>query len=91
MRKVDPMSVSHEFAINEPLYDWCVRAFSLVRRRFGINIKVHAKTGAMEEGQIFLFNHFARFETVIPQYFIHQATGAYCRCVATRELGKCGG
>src|SRR5206468_12050859 len=43
-------------------------------------------SGVIETGQIFLFNHFARFETIIPQYFIYQASGAYCRCVAAHEL-----
>ena len=80
------MSGNPELAINEPLYQWCVQAFSLVRRRLGINIAVHDRGGLIEQGQIFLFNHFARFETIIPQFFIHQATGVYCRCVAAREL-----
>ena len=85
-RKVDRMSGSPAIEINEALYQWCVRAFSLLRRRLGINIKVHDADGHIKAGQIFLFNHFARFETIIPQYFIYQATGAYCRCVATHEL-----
>ena len=80
------MSGSPELTINEPLYQWCVRGFTLLRRRVGMNIAVHAENGMIETGQIFQFNHFARFETIIPQYFIHQATGAYCRCVATHEL-----
>ncbi|HEX9462491.1 MAG TPA: alpha/beta fold hydrolase [Alphaproteobacteria bacterium] len=80
------MSGSPELAINEARYQWCVRAFSLVRHRLGINIKVHGHNSQIESGQIFLFNHFARFETVIPQYFIYQATSAFCRCVATHEL-----
>jgi acyl-CoA synthetase (AMP-forming)/AMP-acid ligase II/esterase/lipase len=80
------MSGSPEFEINEPLYQWCVRAFSLLRHRLGINISVHDNGGLLNQGQIFLFNHFARFETIIPQYFIHQAGGGYCRCVATHEL-----
>jgi len=80
------MSGSPEFEINQGLYQWCVRAFSLLRNRLGINIKVHDADGHIEAGQIFLFNHFARFETVIPQYFIYQATGAYCRCVASHDL-----
>ncbi len=80
------MNRSPEFEINEAFYEWCVRAFSLLRRRLGINIKVHDADGHIEAGQIFLFNHFARIETVIPQYFIHQATGAYCRCVAAHDL-----
>ncbi len=80
------MSGSPEFVINEPMYEWCVRGFSLLRRRLGMNISVHADEGLIESGQIFQFNHFARFETIIPQYFIHQATGAYCRCVADHAL-----
>ena len=72
--------------INENTYEWCVWAFSLLHDRLGINIKVHGADGKLEAGQIFLFNHFARFETVIPQYIIHKATGAFCRCVAASEL-----
>ena len=72
--------------INETTYEWCVRAFSFLHDRLGINIKVHGADGKLEDGQIFLFNHFARFETVIPQYIIHEATGAFCRCVAAAEL-----
>ena len=56
-------------------YDWCVRAFSVVQNRLGLNIKFHHDEGQIEKGQIFLFNHFARFETIIPQYLINQATG----------------
>lgn len=75
-----------ELNINETLYQWCVRGFTLLRRRVGMNISVHAEQEVIAAGQIFQFNHFARFETIIPQYFIYQATGVYCRCVATHEL-----
>jgi len=85
-RTVYAMSGSPSIEINEALYQWCVRAFSLLRHRLGINIRVHDADGHLEAGQIFLFNHFTRFETIIPQYFIYQATRAYCRCVATHEL-----
>ncbi|MEE9240547.1 MAG: alpha/beta fold hydrolase, partial [bacterium] len=67
-------------------YDWCVRAFSVVKNRLGLNINFYHDEGQIEAGQIFLFNHFARFETIIPNYLRHQATGAYCRCVAAAEL-----
>jgi acyl-CoA synthetase (AMP-forming)/AMP-acid ligase II/esterase/lipase/1-acyl-sn-glycerol-3-phosphate acyltransferase len=80
------MSGSPDFEIKDARYEWCVRAFSLLRRRLGINIKVHNADHHFEAGQIFVFNHFARFETIIPQYLIHQATGAFCRCVAAGEL-----
>lgn len=72
--------------INTSTYQWCVRAFSRVHDRLGINVKVHDADGHLDSGEIFLFNHFARFETVIPQYIIYQATGAFCRCVAAGEL-----
>jgi esterase/lipase len=85
-RKVELMTAKDKFAINEPFYQWSVRAFSLVRKRVGMSMETHAEPGVVESGQIFLFNHFARFETIIPQYFIYKATGAYCRCVATHEL-----
>jgi len=80
------MIVRPELEINERTYNWCIRAFSFVHDRLGIKVKVHDADGKIEQGQIFLFNHFTRFETVIPQYIIHEATGAYCRCVASHEL-----
>ncbi|WP_419905800.1 alpha/beta fold hydrolase [Kiloniella sp.] len=70
----------------KPTYDWCVRAFSLVKSRLGINIRLHDEANSFPGGDIYLFNHFARFETIIPQYLIHEATGGYCRCVAAGEL-----
>jgi esterase/lipase len=80
------MTARLKFAINESFYQWSVRAFTLLRKRIGMKINVHTEPSVIEDGQIFLFNHFARFETIIPQYFIYQATGAYCRCVAAHEL-----
>ncbi len=80
------MSGSPERNINESFYQWCVRAFTLARRRVGMQMTAHAEDGLLASGQIFQFNHFARFETIIPQYFIYQATGAYCRCVAHHGL-----
>ncbi|RED50749.1 alpha/beta fold hydrolase [Aestuariispira insulae] len=72
--------------INETTYQRCVGAFSFLHDRLGINIKVHDPENYLDSGQIFLFNHFARFETIIPQYLIHKQTGAYCRSIATHEL-----
>ncbi|MEM7170058.1 MAG: alpha/beta fold hydrolase [Pseudomonadota bacterium] len=81
------MELPQDFEI-KPTYDWGVRAFTLLKNRLSLNIRFHHDEGQIERGQIFLFNHFARFETVIPQYLIHRQTGAYCRCVATHELFK---
>ncbi len=80
------MYETYDLDIKQSTYDWCVRAFSMLENRLGLNIKFHQDAGQAEEGQIFLFNHFARFETIVPQYLINQETGAYCRCVASKGL-----
>ena len=80
------MTDARDHSINEPFYKRSVRAFSIVHKRLGMKIAVHAEPNVMQDGQIFPFNHFARFETLVPQYFIYKATGAYCRCVAAHEL-----
>ena len=80
-----------DLEINISTYDWCVKAFSVLQSRLGLNIKFHREDGQADAGQIFLFNHFARFETLTPPYLIHAETGAYCRCVAAKELFAGGG
>jgi esterase/lipase len=75
-----------DLAVNEASYQRCVRGFAFLEKRLGLNIRLHAKPGAIEDGQIILFNHFARFETIVPQYLIHQKTGAYCRTLASGEF-----
>ena len=52
----------------------------------GLNIKFHHEDGRAEDGEIFLFNHFARFETIMPPYLLHKETGAYCWSVATKDF-----
>lgn len=79
-----------EPSINIPTYDLCIKAFRATRKLLKLNIKLHqdedASMDVAQMGDIFLFNHFARFETFIPQYLIHEATGAYCRSVASSEF-----
>jgi len=80
------MNDENRFTIDEGSYDLAVRSFRIVRKRLGLNIMVHHDEGQMQNGQIFLFNHFARFETVIPHFLLHEATGAYCRSIADQAL-----
>lgn len=75
-----------EVDINVSSYEWSVRIFSTIKRLLSVNIKMHHDKGQVAEGEIFLFNHFARFETFIPQYLIYQETGVYCRSVAAAEF-----
>ncbi len=76
--------------INFRVYDFCVKAFRSTRKLLKLNIKLHqdmpGAQNAVHDGDIFLFNHFARFETFIPQYLIKEETGAYCRSVASAEF-----
>jgi esterase/lipase len=79
-----------DLTIDKSTYDFCVRAFRITKKMLKLNIKLHeeeqAAKKASEIGDIFLFNHFARFETFIPQYLLHEATGTYCRSVASAEF-----
>ena len=79
-----------DLVISTRTYDWCVKAFRTTRKLLKLNIKLHEEeedgVSPVKTGDIFLFNHFARFETFIPQYLIHEATGAYCRSVASSEF-----
>ena len=76
----------NDLVINQTTYQRCVRAFAFLHKRLGLNIKLHQADDAITAGQIFLFNHFARFETIVPQYLIFKETGAYCRTMGSHEL-----
>ncbi len=67
-------------------YEWSVRTFTLVRKLLSVKLKLHHQEGRIRQGDIFLFNHFARFETFIPQYLIYRGSGTYCRSVAAAEF-----
>ncbi|MCP5143397.1 MAG: hypothetical protein H6978_01085 [Gammaproteobacteria bacterium] len=72
--------------LNPQVYERLARWFERVRHLLGLNIKLHHEKGQVEAGDIFLFNHFARMETFIPQYLIYQACGAFCRSVAAGQF-----
>ena len=86
----DHSYIPDDISINTTTYNWCVKAFRTTRKLLKLNIKLHQQedenNDSVELGDIFLFNHFARFETFIPQYLIHEATGDYCRSVASSEF-----
>lgn len=72
--------------LNQRTYDWCARAFEQVRKVLGVRIKMHHEREQIDHGEIFLFNHFARMETFIPQYLIYQEGGHFCRSIASAEF-----
>ena len=79
--------------INARIYDFCVKAFRTTKKLLKLNIKLHqddaSDNDTVQQGNIFLFNHFARFETFIPQYLIKEATGAP-QCVIIAGLAVSG-
>lgn len=75
-----------EYEINAATYEWTARLFTLLRKVLAVNLKLHHRDAQIVDGDIFLFNHFARFETFIPQYLIYIESGAYCRSIAAREF-----
>jgi len=80
--------MNDEYELHPPTYEWTVKLFSRLRKVLGINIKLHGDPALLAQGEIFLFNHFARVETFLPHYLIYQETGALCRCIATKSLFK---
>ena len=78
-----------QLAISESSYRWTARLFRVLERVLRVNLKLHAPE-RIHQGEIFLFNHFARFETFIPQYFIYQECGAYSRSIASGEFFRPG-
>ncbi|MDP2176888.1 alpha/beta fold hydrolase [Methylicorpusculum sp.] len=75
------------FDIDPAVYERTASLFGSVKSMLGVKMKLHAQNQA-ERGDIFLFNHFSRFETFIPQILIHEKTGAYSCAVASGEFFK---
>jgi esterase/lipase len=71
--------------IDKTLYNRSVRVFDTVRKVLSVKMKLHADT-QVQQGDIFLFNHFSRFETFIPQFLIYEETGAYSCAIASGEF-----
>ncbi|MGR8933461.1 MAG: alpha/beta fold hydrolase [Gammaproteobacteria bacterium] len=73
------------YAIDTETYDWSVRAFRALSKMLQVKMNLYGEE-QLRQGDIFLFNHFARFETFIPQFLIHQRTGAYSWAIASAEF-----
>ena len=74
--------------LNQQVYEWCVRIFDRVSKLLSIRMKMQSEEGQIDQGDIFLFNHFSRIETFIPQYLIYHETGAFCRSIAAASFFK---
>jgi len=68
-------------------YDWSIRVLRSLTKMLKVKLKLHADQQALQ-GDIFLCNHFSRFETFIPQFLIYEQTGEYCCAIASSEFFK---
>jgi esterase/lipase/1-acyl-sn-glycerol-3-phosphate acyltransferase len=82
----DRTSVEPVYDIDVSTYDWSVRVFRHLKKLLKVRAELHGDPDWVEQGHIFLFNHFARFETFIPHYLFHEARQVYCVSVASREF-----
>lgn len=73
--------------INSAYYNRSVKLFSAVQKLLSVKLELYADTQTLQ-GDIFLFNHFSRFETFIPQFLIYEKTGAYSCAIASGEFFK---
>lgn len=73
--------------IDSALYNRSVKLFSAVKNLLSVKFELFADTQVMQ-GDIFLFNHFSRFETFIPQFLIFEKTGAFSCAIAAGEFFK---
>ncbi|KAF3976900.1 MAG: alpha/beta fold hydrolase [Methylococcales symbiont of Iophon sp. n. MRB-2018] len=76
--------------IDIKMYDWSVKFIRSLTKKLKVNMQLHADQHGLQ-GDIFLFNHFSRFETFIPQFLIHEKTGDYCCSIASGEFFTHGG
>jgi esterase/lipase len=74
------------YDINIPHYNNTVNMFRTFTNFLQLHSKLHATNEQIHNGDIFLFNHFSRFETVIPQFLIHEKTGDYGCMIASGEF-----
>ena len=77
---------NEKYRISPTTYRWTYRLMKALFKVFKLTLRSHGHKTAWNDGQIFLFNHFARFEALIPQYLIYQKTGLFSRSIASKEL-----
>ncbi|WP_150048195.1 MULTISPECIES: alpha/beta fold hydrolase [Methylomonas] len=72
--------------IDQALYGHSVKLINAAINLLGVKLRLHAEESALMQGDIFLFNHFSRFETFIPQLLIHEHVGALTCAIASGEF-----
>ena len=74
--------------INMKRYARYMDIASRIVARLGLTIRLHGDKNLMKEGDIFLFNHFARLETLLPPIIWFKEVNAITHSVAHKGLFK---
>ncbi|PIZ30527.1 MAG: hypothetical protein COY40_04395 [Alphaproteobacteria bacterium CG_4_10_14_0_8_um_filter_53_9] len=72
--------------LDDKIYGRIMRFFGKLVVRFGLTIRLHGDEKLLEEGDIFLFNHFTRLETLLPPLIWYQKRKILSHSVAHAEL-----
>ncbi len=72
--------------IDENTYLRTAKVLDFIIKFLNVNIRLHVADNIIEKGDIFLFNHFSRFETFVPQYLFANKAKVFCRTIATADL-----
>lgn len=80
------MITQERLGIHIKNYMRTAKVLRIMEKLSKINIKLHNLKDQIHEGDIFIFNHFARFETFIPQYLFYKEAKVLCHSIATSEL-----
>jgi esterase/lipase/1-acyl-sn-glycerol-3-phosphate acyltransferase len=83
-----PAELPKDMHLDTKTFGRYMRLVELLGRRTGIKVHVSEAPDALREGDIFLFNHFTRFETVVAPYILFRETGQMARSVAYSGLFK---
>ena len=81
-QRVPRTILPHDMVLDERKFGKHMRMVETLGRRTGVKVHVSQAPHALRDGDIFLFNHFTRFETVVAPYIIHRETGQMVRSVA---------
>lgn len=74
------------YEFNEQRYRLTYNVIKLLLKISPLSVNVHGLGDKAGKSGIFLFNHFTRFETFIPQYILYDAGRMLCRAVADYKL-----
>lgn len=75
-----------DYLINKKRYRLTYKSINFLLKISPLNLHTHDLDDKDESGTIFLFNHFTRFETFIPQYILYDKKKVFCRAIAAHNL-----